>query len=92
MGEAAAAPLATATNPSRVRSPSIPCQDGRYQPSALSHPTLTAHRCVVETNCRARWANWKQFFTNGAQSMLNQALPVSKDGTESKAVSKVATS
>jgi hypothetical protein len=28
--------------------------------------------CVVETNCRARWANWKQFYTNGAQSMLNQ--------------------
>ena len=28
--------------------------------------------CIVETNCRARWANWKQFYTNGAQSMLNQ--------------------
>jgi len=27
---------------------------------------------IVETNCRARWANWKQFYTNGAQSMLNQ--------------------
>ena len=28
--------------------------------------------CIVETNVRARWANWKQFYTNGAQSMLNQ--------------------
>ena len=28
--------------------------------------------CIVETNMRARWANWKQFYTNGAQSMLNQ--------------------
>ena len=28
--------------------------------------------CIVETNTRARWANWKQFYTNGAQSMLNQ--------------------
>ena len=27
---------------------------------------------IVETNVRARWANWKQFYTNGAQSMLNQ--------------------
>ena len=27
---------------------------------------------IVETNTRARWANWKQFYTNGAQSMLNQ--------------------
>ena len=26
---------------------------------------------VVETNCRMRWANWKQFYTNGAQPMLN---------------------
>ena len=26
---------------------------------------------VVETNTRLRFASWKQFFTNGAQSMLN---------------------
>ena len=26
---------------------------------------------IVETNCRLRFANWKQFYTNGAQSMLN---------------------
>ena len=26
---------------------------------------------VVETNCRMRWANWKQFYTNGAMPMLN---------------------
>ena len=26
---------------------------------------------IVETNTRLRFANWKQFFTNGAQSMLN---------------------
>jgi len=26
---------------------------------------------VVEMNTRMRWANWKQFYTNGAQPMLN---------------------
>ena len=43
----------------------------KLRPRRWRRPPIPAG-CVVETNCRARWANWKQFYTNGAQSMLNQ--------------------